>query len=308
MISDKAGWVKLGEGSYGKVFLNLENPNMVRKEAYEKGCNVFINQEYQFMNKFDKPFIRKAFNYIEDDICSFDMEFYFNKLGSRSANNNIDEFGKYIIIYGISKAVECISNENLIHRDIKPSNIMLNSKNYPILSDFGISRELKHFNPLLSRTGTAVFTKPLFKDSTNVADVSVDIYSIGTLIYHLFFGFKFNETRLFKNEFNTKSEYFMKRKDLFDPKIDNDDNNDPYSRLFRMCCDIENKCTLRDVFDSLDQIRNQRYGDKQAEFNQFQRWLNGEINVRNNNEFNSHNIDYEETDEPFTPSMTRNTK
>ena len=74
-----------------------------------------------------------------------------------------------------------------MHRDIKPSNIMMNEEGLPLITDFGISRDLKE-NKMVTMTGVIMGT-PSYMSPEQVEGVKVDlrsdIYSLGAVLYEL---------------------------------------------------------------------------------------------------------------------------
>lgn len=97
-----------------------------------------------------------------------------------------------IIAYGVACAMEFIQSDNIVHRDLKPSNILLDSKLYPYVTDFGTSKQL---DPSLSIQQTISGTTPIimapefFEDPFNTKDsLMLDYYAYGITIYHLITG------------------------------------------------------------------------------------------------------------------------
>ena len=55
--------------------------------------------------------------------------------------------------------LEYIHNHNIIHRDIKPENLVLDSRGYTRITDFGIAKENKDDNSL-ETSGTPGYMSP----------------------------------------------------------------------------------------------------------------------------------------------------
>ena len=91
-----------------------------------------------------------------------------------------------IIKLGIDlcKALEYCGQLRIIHRDIKPENIFVSRFGDFKLGDFGIARELERSMGSMSRKGTYSYMAPeMYKGE--VCDSSVDLYSLGIVLYRL---------------------------------------------------------------------------------------------------------------------------
>lgn len=85
----------------------------------------------------------------------------------------------------ICRALEYCSVRRIIHRDIKHENIFVSSFGDYKLGDFGIARQLEKTNSSLSKKGTYMFMAPEVYRGDHY-DASVDIYSLGLVLYRLF--------------------------------------------------------------------------------------------------------------------------
>ena len=91
-----------------------------------------------------------------------------------------------IIKLGIDlcKALEYCGQLRIIHRDIKPENIFVSRFGDFKLGDFGIARELERSMSSLSKKGTFSYMAPeMYRGEAY--DSSVDIYSLGIVLYKL---------------------------------------------------------------------------------------------------------------------------
>ncbi|HEX8036296.1 MAG TPA: serine/threonine-protein kinase [Ktedonobacterales bacterium] len=96
----------------------------------------------------------------------------------------------------VALALDAAHSQGVVHRDVKPENILLNDEGMPLLSDFGIAREVEVLrDPTASRTlatsgmpvGTPAYMAPeLLRGSA--ADHRVDVYSLGIVLYEMLTG------------------------------------------------------------------------------------------------------------------------
>ena len=109
-------------------------------------------------------------------------------LGDGRANDQgwvLAKFGA--VLPGVAHAHE----RGVLHRDLKPSNIML-IEDEPLISDFGVARQLDVDGTTLTRTaqelGTLRYMAPeQFKDAKR-AGPPADVYSLGKILCHLLTG------------------------------------------------------------------------------------------------------------------------
>lgn len=89
----------------------------------------------------------------------------------------------------IAEAVEYAHGQGIIHRDLKPANILIDSKGEPIITDFGLAKELED-GDLISMSGdimgTPAFMPPEQAEGrTDDVDVRSDVYALGAMLYAL---------------------------------------------------------------------------------------------------------------------------
>jgi serine/threonine-protein kinase len=92
----------------------------------------------------------------------------------------------------VARAVEYAHNHGILHRDLKPGNILLDGRDEPLVSDFGLAKCLDA-NSDLTRTlttfGTPGYIAPEQAESA-AADLTpaADIYSLGAVLFGLLTG------------------------------------------------------------------------------------------------------------------------
>ena len=85
----------------------------------------------------------------------------------------------------VVSAVEYLHSQGVVHRDLKPENILLDSKLNAKICDFGWSVLLNEKATRTTFCGTYEYMAPEILNSQSY-DLSVDIWSLGILLYEIF--------------------------------------------------------------------------------------------------------------------------
>src|SRR5207244_4724568 len=92
----------------------------------------------------------------------------------------------------VARAVEYAHSRGVLHRDIKPGNILLNDRDEPLVSDFGLAKLLDGNNDLtrsLTTFGTAGFIAPEQADGAAAHFTpAADVYSLGAVLFNVLAG------------------------------------------------------------------------------------------------------------------------
>lgn len=98
------------------------------------------------------------------------------------------------IFYQSLKILEFLHRNKIVHHDIKPDNFLVKQLNpiEIILIDFELADQLNESGFVKHKCGTIYYMSPEVLDDKN-HDISADIWSLGVMMYYLYFGhFPFN--------------------------------------------------------------------------------------------------------------------
>ena len=200
---------QLGSGSFGRVYLVSHNDSKKlfalkvidkRKLMISYGKLDIIYNEINIHSKLSHENIIKLYN-IHEDNESINIIMEYAEKGNlfqliSKEKSGLDESKAFDYFIQVVNAVYYLHNNNIIHRDIKPENILIGNDNKIKLCDFGWAKELTLENRS-TFCGTVEYMAPEIVGSENY-DYSVDIWSLGILLYELLFGhspFKANNTK-----------------------------------------------------------------------------------------------------------------
>ena len=95
-----------------------------------------------------------------------------------------------IITYQVVKGLAYIQKDKrIIHRDLKPSNILINSKGYAKISDFGVSAMVEgSWAQKKSMVGTYIYMAPERIDA-DIYYLNCDVWSLGVIIMECVLGY-----------------------------------------------------------------------------------------------------------------------
>ncbi|XP_044505180.1 LEAF RUST 10 DISEASE-RESISTANCE LOCUS RECEPTOR-LIKE PROTEIN KINASE-like 2.4 [Mangifera indica] len=201
---------KLGQGGYGDVYKGMlpDGPPVAVKVLKEsKGTNgeEFMNEVANISRTSHVNIVtllgfcyernKRALIYEFMPNGSLDKFIYDQK--SSSINQKLDWKTKFQIAVGIARGLEYLHRGcsiRIVHFDIKPPNILLNEDFCPKISDFGLAKQSKNKESILSMLearGTMGYIAPEVY-SRNFGGVShkSDVYSYGMMILEIVGGKK----------------------------------------------------------------------------------------------------------------------
>lgn len=95
-------------------------------------------------------------------------------------------------ISGICEAVQLAHDNGILHRDIKPANVLVNTKDIPLVTDFGLAKQVHEKSGMTiegSVLGTPSYMPPeQARGNLDEVDTRSDIYAIGATLYQLLTG------------------------------------------------------------------------------------------------------------------------
>lgn len=95
------------------------------------------------------------------------------------------------IVVQVASALQEAHNQGIVHRDLKPANVMMRGGKVPVITDFGIARELSNNQTRITTenmiVGTPVYMSPEQVTGGDV-DGRSDVYALGIMFYELLVG------------------------------------------------------------------------------------------------------------------------
>ena len=209
-VSDGFLPVELGSGAYGRVYLVNHNETKEeyalkviekKKLLYMYGnCDIIYN-EIKIHSKLEHQNIIRLYSMTETEKeINIIMEYAKNgNLYQLISRNKTGFSEKIAFTYFIQvvNAVYFLHENQIIHRDIKPENLLIGENNTIKLCDFGWAKQLTLKNRS-SFCGTVEYMAPEIIESENY-DYSVDIWSLGILLYELLMGYSPFKDKTTKN-------------------------------------------------------------------------------------------------------------
>ena len=209
--------VKLGSGSYGKVYLCLNKKNKKYyalkhmdisrlKKALKSLSGIYT--EIDLQSRIYHPNIIRLL-YVQHSYEAFDLIMEWAPFGSLfdfiRKNKSLSEELSFQFFIQVANAIYFLHQNDMIHRDIKPENLLLFDNNNIKLCDFGWCVRLNG-GQRGTFCGTTEYMAPEMVNQ-EVYSKEIDVWSLGVLLYEMLHGYspfipnklEFNEREVMEN-------------------------------------------------------------------------------------------------------------
>ena len=222
--------VGCGFGSYGQVLLakNIKNNLLyaikhIKKEKVLQAKEKIdiIYREIEIQRSLIHPNIIRLYSYKEDkDNFYLIMEYAKkgNLLSKIRKEGKLNENEAFKIFIQVCSSILFLHSNGYAHRDIKPENILIDENNNIKLCDFGLCANVND-GQRTTICGTYEYIAPeIIKEQPY--DQSIDIWSLGILLYEMLHGYSPFRSLDNKNDEEYQKEIF---KNIMDYKYNIDD-------------------------------------------------------------------------------------
>lgn len=191
---------KLGEGSYGSVYILKDQPEIASKKMSDDDNNISFVLEVSalqvlsglpsIINILDLTHSNYQYDKINVNPTSYinNLNIYIPawpktlKVGTKYNNEQLRN-----IFFQLLQAISFMHNRNIIHRDIKPENILWDPEvNEIAVADFGLSTYSVYNKDKLLPVQTLMYRSPEVLLNVTDYDYKIDLWSIGIMILELF--------------------------------------------------------------------------------------------------------------------------
>lgn len=174
--------------------LNSMGGDYAKADQYFAGVLQGIVSEISILSMLSESGIQNIVRYYENDITetpspkSYDIYIlmeYLTPFTDYIENHSMTVRDVIKLGQDVLKALMACHEKNIIHRDIKDDNIFVSADGLYKLGDFGVSKALKDKSRAESVKGTPNFIAPEVYLGKEKYDHTVDLYSLGIVLYKL---------------------------------------------------------------------------------------------------------------------------
>ena len=215
---------RIGEGSFGRVYKGRRKctgqtvaMKFISKNGKAEKDLRNLRQEISILRVLNHENIIRMFDYFETDrefcvVTEFAQGELFEILED---DGSLPEVEIQQIAKQMVNALKYLHDQRIIHRDIKPQNILIGGNGTIKLCDFGFARSMSvNTIVLTSIKGTPLYMAPeLVKEKPY--DHTVDLWSLGVILYELFVG----QPPFYTNSIYTLINHIIKDPVKFPPNM-----------------------------------------------------------------------------------------
>lgn len=199
-IIDAAAYKKvklIGKGGYAEVWTVTDdkgNDKGALKQFYSECITpkdiINFTREVETLASTNHPFFVKFLGFCPNFPLSILTEYVpngslFKVMRSDYKQKILTGRRKTIIAMGVANAMYFLHQQGIIHRDLKSMNVLLDSRYYPRICDFGVARIYSNTPQTMTVSiGTPHWMAPEALSGENYG-LSFDVYSYGMLLYEL---------------------------------------------------------------------------------------------------------------------------
>lgn len=202
---------KIGFGEFGEVFkvkdketgevyaAKVSNKSL---DSFDKNYQISFKREVLIISKVHHPSILRfiglsmtSFNgdnkpvIITDFLPNGSLEDILILSHKSCPPTQWNDTMKLICVYGIASAMSFLHENNIVHRDLKPANILLNQFLFPIIADFGLSKDEDMQISQSGIKGTPLYIAPEVWDPDNDKEIDykkADVYAFSIILYEIY--------------------------------------------------------------------------------------------------------------------------
>lgn len=153
----------LGKGKHGTVFLGTTK-DTGRKVAIKRLPNksLDLQTEIELLSQLEHPNIIRYYDCVVSGEETLIVTEYCNRgtLYELRQNKKLTHMHILAILYQVLTALQYLHEHKILHRDIKSTNILVNSKGYVKVADFGIALKINDSRGRVSIAGTPCYLAP----------------------------------------------------------------------------------------------------------------------------------------------------
>jgi eukaryotic-like serine/threonine-protein kinase len=155
-----------------------------------------FRQEAEVIAEFDHPHIIPVYEIgQQDDQPYFSMKFIeAGNLIRHIPRLKNDPAAAAALMAKVARAVHYAHQRTILHRDIKPSNILLDERDEPYVTDFGLAKRIGIDNETAATVTGAVMGTPAYmppeqaRGGTKSVTTAADVYGLGATLYETLTG------------------------------------------------------------------------------------------------------------------------